>query len=351
MITRRGEGDSTDNNKVVKAMERIEALYQDTKGKCYVSFSGGKDSTVILALIKMCEEIYTITPNSIPAVFVNTGLELGATIEFVQWVKSNYYPNVETIRPNPKKPFDWIIKTYGKPIKSKLKSENIGKMQRNDNPFYLKQLLGDNTGKFKSTMISNKDMHLLHPEFDIRIANRCCDILKKNPVKHFDKQRQMRGGIIGERSAEGGARLTSMQNRVSKGGSACTRYRNGVTIKTPLIDWTDKDVDEFIEKYNVPLSKAYTEQGYERTGCFLCPFSLQVENNLTKLHQYEPLRYKAAMYWLKDVYIAQNVSLPFDEVYEKERLKKWNDKYFDMRCEMILKYRPKSRKYLQKSLF
>lgn len=32
-------------------MERIEALYHDTSGKCYVSFSGGKDSTVILALI------------------------------------------------------------------------------------------------------------------------------------------------------------------------------------------------------------------------------------------------------------------------------------------------------------
>ena len=48
-------------------MERIEALYHDTSGKCYVSFSGGKDSTVILALIKMCEEIYTLPPDAIPA--------------------------------------------------------------------------------------------------------------------------------------------------------------------------------------------------------------------------------------------------------------------------------------------
>ena len=79
-------------------MERIEALYHDTDGKCYVSFSGGKDSTVIIALIKMCEEIYTLPPNAIPAVFCNTGIELGATVEFVQWVKDNYYSITLTCR-------------------------------------------------------------------------------------------------------------------------------------------------------------------------------------------------------------------------------------------------------------
>ncbi|MCR0366854.1 phosphoadenosine phosphosulfate reductase family protein [[Clostridium] innocuum] len=106
-------------------MERIEALYHDTSGKCYVSFSGGKDSTVILALIKMCEQIYTLPPDSMPAVFCNTGIELGATVNFVRWVKDNYYSNVQIIRPDPKKPFDWIIKNCGKPIKSKMKSEEL----------------------------------------------------------------------------------------------------------------------------------------------------------------------------------------------------------------------------------
>lgn len=49
-----------DDIKITKAMERIEQLFYETNGKCCVSFSGGKDSTVILALIKMCEELYTI---------------------------------------------------------------------------------------------------------------------------------------------------------------------------------------------------------------------------------------------------------------------------------------------------
>ena len=79
------------DEKVTQACHRIEELYNDTDGHCYVSFSGGKDSTVILALIKMCEEVYTIPPNAIPAVFVNTGIELGVTVDFVKWVKENYY--------------------------------------------------------------------------------------------------------------------------------------------------------------------------------------------------------------------------------------------------------------------
>lgn len=37
------------------------------------------------------------------------------------------------------------------------------------------------------------------------------------------------------------------------------------------------------------------------------------------MYDNEPNRYKATMYWLKDVYIAQNLSLPFDEAYERER--------------------------------
>ena len=108
------------NQRVSDAMHRIEDMYYTTNGKCYLSFSGGKDSTVILALIKMCEEIYTIPKNSIPAVFCDTGIELGATRDFVRWCKHNWYENIQIIRPE--KSFHWILENKGKPIKSKMKS-------------------------------------------------------------------------------------------------------------------------------------------------------------------------------------------------------------------------------------
>lgn len=334
-------------------MERIESLYHDTDGKCYVSFSGGKDSTVILALIKMCEEIYTLPPNAIPAVFCNTGIELGATVDFVLWVKDNYYSNVQTIRPDPKKPFDWIIKNCGKPIKSKMKSELLHRWQATKNENSLECLI-DTEGRMSRTKIANKDMHLLHPDFDIRVSEKCCKYLKKKPFEKYSKENNIEGFITGLRSDEGGARQLQADGHIKNGGSLCTMMRGGLINKLPIIDWTDSDIEDFINEHNVPLSKAYTEQGYERTGCFLCPYSLRLHDNLVKLHKYEPLRYKAAMHWLKDVYIAQGVILPFDAEYEAERLKKWNNSYSMMRYEMLCKYRPLSAKKYeneQQSLF
>jgi hypothetical protein len=74
-----------------------------------------------------------------------------------------------------------------------------------------------------------------------------------------------------------------------------------------------------------------------------CPYAKRVDLSLTYLYYHEPNRYKAAMHWMKDVYIAQNVALPFDEAYERERERTWRDLYEPMRQEMLRKYRPHSR--------
>ena len=50
-----------------------------------------------------------------------------------------------------------------------------------------------------------------------------------------------------------------------------------------------------------------------------CPYARGVAVNLEYLFYHEPNRYKASMHWMKDVYIAQNVVLPFDKAYERER--------------------------------
>lgn len=344
------------NTKITRAQERIEALYNDTGGKCYLSFSGGKDSTVVLALIKQCEDLLTIPPAAIPAVFNDTGIELGATTEFVRWVSENWYSNVITIRHDKRDSFDWVLKNKGKPIKSKMKSENLGKRQRNpDNPFYLKQLLGDDTGRYKNTMLSDRDLHLIHPDFDIKVDNKCCQYLKKKPFDKWAKEQGMKGNMTGERATEGGARLANMKARIKAGGTACTRTKGNMIVKLPIIDWTDEDIDEFIKKNKVPLSKAYTIYKADRTGCIGCPFAGQrLSKSIKALYDHEQLRYKAALHWLKDVYIAQNVQLPFDPDYECERRKKWEEMYGQMRYEMIKKYRPEKLKkydYSQLELF
>lgn len=310
------------DKRITDACHRIEELYYETEGHCCVSFSGGKDSTVMLALIKMCEDIYTIPVGGIPAVFSNTGIELGVTVDFVKWVKnSGWYSNVQIIRPEVS--FDWVLKNKGKPMKSKMKSELLNRWHTGRRTDYvLGSLLfgalptGTTTPR---TKIADKDLHILHDKFQIVASPMCCTYLKKIPFANYAKAKNIKGQILGIRMAEEGARRISAEKRIKDGGKPCTWLKKGVIYKAPIIDWSNDDVEQFITDYNVPLSDAYTKFGFQRTGCMACPFSQQLDKDLQYLYDHEPNRYKAAMHWLKDVYIAQNVILPFDEAYERER--------------------------------
>lgn len=331
------------DKRVTDAQHRIEDLWNETDGKCYVSFSGGKDSTVLLALIKLCQEIYTV--GDIPAVFSNTGIELGITVDFVRWVKENWYSNVQMVRPL--KSFDQVLKEYGKPLKSKMKSKDFNQYHygKRSDALLLLLLHGKcGTGKFSQKhRIGDKDIHMLHDDFPIKASNKCCDWMKKKPFEQFAKENDLKGCLQGVRIAEGGARDSAAKTRVTHGGRLCTWVKNGIIQKAPIIDWSDEDVEEFIAKYNVPLSDAYTKYGFKRTGCMACPYAKNVDDDLKYLYDHEPNRYKAAMHWLKDVYIAQGVECPWDSSYEREREREWRIRYEPMRQEMLRKYRPHSR--------
>lgn len=324
---------------ISNAMHRIERLYYDTDGKCYLSFSGGKDSTIVLSVIKLCEEIGTIPKNAIPAVFCDTKIELYATIDFVHWVKDNWYNNVQIIKTE--KSFAQVIKEYGKPFRSKIKSHIISLYQKNSDLKTAKYLY--TVCKSNKMKLANKDFHILHDSFPIKISDKCCDVMKKQPFAKYEKDNDFAGYFSGMRMFEGGRRQLVFKKRINSGDKRpCTHVSNGVTSVSPIFDWTDDICEEFIQKYNVPLSKAYTEYGATRTGCFLCPYGLNVDKRLELLHTYEPNHYKAALYFLKDVYIAQGVELPFDSDYMKEYKEKWIE-YENVRYEMLKKYNPDCR--------
>ena len=105
------------------------------------------------------------------------------------------------------------------------------------------------------------------------------------------------------------------------------------------MDWNDEMCEEFIKRYDVPLSRAYTEYGMKRTGCFLCPFDQDIVGRMEILKKFEPNKYKASLFFMKDVYIAQGVELVFDDEYMAEYNEAW-EKYKWMRLEMLKKYRP-----------
>lgn len=99
------------DRKIQISQTRIIEWYQRNKGNVVVSFSGGKDSAVLLHLVR------SIYPD-VPAVFSNTGLEYPEIFRFVQT-----FPNVEIVRP--KMVFSEVISTYGYPLIGKEVAEAI----------------------------------------------------------------------------------------------------------------------------------------------------------------------------------------------------------------------------------
>lgn len=319
--------------KVEQAKKRIRDAYKQTNGDIYLSFSGGKDSTIVLSLIK------DIGLN-IPAVFGNTGLELSAIKDFVKWVKNNYYSNVITIKPE--KSYNEVIKD-GKPFRSKLKSSAIKYYQKNPLGKTARSLYDESHTTSHRIRLANKDFHILHKNFNIKINDNCCYDMKKKPFEIFVEFAGMKGSITGMRAAEGGQREFNYDRKIKQAKNICTVIKkDGFIQKSPIIDWSDEMCEMYITKNNIPLSRAYTEYGMKRTGCYLCPFDTDLTKRLEILHTYEPNKYKAAIYFMKDIYIAQGVKLEFDENYMAEYNETWK-KYEKMRFEMLSKYRSNCR--------
>ena len=87
--------------KIELSKNRIKQFYEHFDGQVYVSFSGGKDSTVLLHLVR------SLYPE-VPAVFVDTGLEYPEVRQFVKQTE-----NTITIRP--KITFKQVLEKYGEP--------------------------------------------------------------------------------------------------------------------------------------------------------------------------------------------------------------------------------------------
>lgn len=357
-------------------MERIEkgfmwAIDNDKKYP-YLSFSLGKDSTVVAMLCKLCYKLGSI-PELPYLVFSNTKVELKAQNKFLNYIiDSDWYPKEKIIIIEPNETFVSCIKKYGKPLESKIKDQFIETYQN-----FLKQgnelptlqdiesdkkimtrllLLGkSNYNSERSTsrfQISNRDMHILHKDFDIKVSSHCCDELKKKPFEKYALDNDMWVYFDGEMASEGGIRESQYQKRISeKNAKACTTIKEIGSGKDkremkkimPIIDWSSSVEEEFIDKYNVPLSEAYTKYGCKRTGCCMCVYGGSIkdlEERLKILWDFEPKMYKFAMATMKDVYIARNIKCHYDLEYEKERVETWVQKYYQMRYEMIAMYRP-----------
>ncbi len=240
------------DTKIKMSILRIRDWYNTYQGDVYISFSGGKDSTVLLHLVR------SIYPN-IEAVFCDTGLEYPEIREFVKKQE-----NVTIIRPD--KTFLQVLSEYGYPVISKEIALTI-EYARKGSQWALDRLDGKHEyGNHK------KYKYLLNAPF--KISDKCCREMKKKPFKKYEKQSGKKP-FVGTMASEGGQRLSAYLR------TGCNAFDSKRPISQPLGFWTEKDIYEYIQRYNLEISSIY-DKGYKRTGCMFCMFGCNTKEHKNK---------------------------------------------------------------------
>ena len=248
---------------------------------CYVSFSGGKDSTVLLHIVR---NLYP----EIEAVFVDTGLEYPEIRSFVKT-----FDNVTILRPEMR--FDKVLETYGYPIIGKEVSQCVDEA-RKGYQYQIVKLRGQRKDKDgnKSRYNYDKWEFLLNAPF--KISNKCCNVMKKKPVHKFYKETK-KAPIIATMAEESQLRE---QHYLQTG---CNAFKNKIPTSTPIAFWTEQDVLEYIDTYKIPIASVYGEviktdkyytTGCQRTGCMFCGFGCHLEkypNRFQRLAKTHPKQY------------------------------------------------------------
>jgi len=150
------------------AERRIQEWYEYWDGQVFVSFSGGKDSNVLLHLVR---RFYP----DVSAVFCNTGLEHP---EILTHVKT--FENVTWLLP--KMPFDKVVERYGYPVVSKKVARCIKDLQnpnpRNEATRHLRLTGYNRKGAYcPSQKLPQKWRYLV--DSGIKISDHCCEVIKK----------------------------------------------------------------------------------------------------------------------------------------------------------------------------
>ena len=274
--------------KILISQTRIIEWHQRWKGDVAISFSGGKDSTVLLHLVR---QLYP----EVKAVFVDTGLEYPEIKEFVK-----RQVNVEIVRP--KLRFDEVIRRFGYPLIGKDVAGSIylarNMHPRNPENLRRKRFLGDHSAIIKHGVFDHSKWLLMVQKMPFIIGDRCCHKLKKAPLA---KTKNVYVGVLAEESK-------IRQQAWVRGG--CNAFGSTKPRSWPLAFWTEQDILTYLVDNDIEIASVYGDivsvdedgceydaknaictgthlkcSGCDRTGCVYCGFGLHLEKGKTRFQR------------------------------------------------------------------
>lgn len=211
--------DSFDVMPLDKAEELGKAPILSSSTDIFIaSFSGGKDSQVVLDLVSR-----VIPAEDFIVIYSDTGYELPPSLELYEKVKSSYtakYPNLKFFTAKNHQPVLYYWDEIGAPS---------------------------------------------------RIHRWCCSIMKSAPLSHMLKE------IVGKGKQPNALLFDGV--RAEESPSRANRSRIGKNVKhnkiinvSPILEWSAIEIYLYLLFYNLPINEAY-RKGLSRVGCVICPYS------------------------------------------------------------------------------
>jgi 3'-phosphoadenosine 5'-phosphosulfate sulfotransferase (PAPS reductase)/FAD synthetase len=250
--------------------------------KVFVSFSGGKDSTVLLHIAR---KLY---PNML-ALFVNTGLEFPEVVKFVKSIE-----NVKILKPE--KTFKRVLDEYGWCFPGKDVALAIEYARKGSN-WALNCFNGVNSkgepSFYKSTRYPRWKFLIDAP---FKISSKCCSIMKERPLDKYATK--TKSATFVATLAEESARRKNAYMQ-----TGCNAFDSERPVSKPLSFWTEQDILRYLKEFKIPYTSVYgdiveTEKGLQttgqaRTGCIFCPIGCHLDqaDKFKKLAETHPKLY------------------------------------------------------------
>lgn len=301
-------------DKVITSYEKLDEWYIAWGGQCYVSFSGGKDSTVLAYLAARYLSSFRTPPWPLNLVFVNTGLEYPEIQRFVNeyadWLRRKFPRiTVNLHRLRPKMNIRQVVEKYGYSIVSKEVANCVWLARKSGNGTRMARLRGellDSDGN-PSAYNCEKWGFLLDAPF--LVSSECCRIMKKNTAHRYEG-RENEKPIVATMADEGRQRFQKWM------ATGCNAFEGKRPMGKPMSFWTEQDVLRYIVGNQIPYASVYGDivardgendydttltdcnlhcTGCQRSGCMFCAFGAHLEkgeNRFERMKHTHPKHYE-----------------------------------------------------------